>query len=182
MKKLSLLFTLLVLVAIVAMAAAPAYATLARLTVTNNTGETVYIKLTYNFKKDANHDETPQDSRHYYFTIKDGKTMVYTVDRHDYSAQVWACGKTKTAKIDILTNLFLNFPSCTYAANAGEPSMEKIHLKDTPAQYDWVNDQYYKLQEWRFRYSGYASNPWLGYVCYAKYMNWTNHRYELLCW
>lgn len=139
MKK-TILLVLLVLVASVALiAAAPSFEKLARLTVWNRTGDTIYIQLT---------TDKDNGGLHYYLTIKPG-VHVFTVERKIYDVKYWSCGASATGIADILTRLSLTFTDCRYlhrwtggAQNAaygttgtakpwlmnfGEPSEEKIH-------------------------------------------------------
>jgi hypothetical protein len=85
----------------------------------------------------------------YFLTIPDGTYKTFTVERHVYDATIWACGDDSSATLDILTQLQLNFPACTYAPNNGEPSLEKVHLTDTPTK-DQAGD--FNLLKWRFQY------------------------------
>ena len=134
MKK-SLLFVLFVMLASVAlMAAAPAATALARLEIINKTGEDINIKL-----------ETASGDVFYYLTA-DGEagkviTTEFTVEREYYKATVWSCGKRASAWLDMETNVRLNFPSCATAPNSGDPTMEKVVLKDYPE-----GGQYWRFQ------------------------------------
>ena len=118
-----ILFTLLI-------AAAPSIETMARLTIINKTDEDLYIQLT-----------NDEENLHYYLTGRLG-TTVFTIEREIYDATFWACGNsTDDVTLDVTRNLRLNFPVCSNVPNAGEPSMEKVHLKDSPSGL-----------KWRFRY------------------------------
>jgi hypothetical protein len=142
MKKTILLVLLVLMVSVALVAAAPGFEKLARLTIWNRTGSTIYIKLT-----------TPKDNGnlHYYLTIKTG-WHVYTVQRELYDITYWSCGNSTTGIADIYTQLSLTFVNCNYLHdtpygayryygstysdryvtdgrrfnNVGEPSMEKV--------------------------------------------------------
>jgi hypothetical protein len=104
MKK-TLLIALVVLVASVALlAAAPGYEKLARLSVWNRTGETIFIQLTTG-KEDGN--------LFYYLTVKPG-FHVYTVQRKVYDVKYWSCGESMSGIVDVLTQLSLTFTDCRY--------------------------------------------------------------------
>ena len=143
MKKLTMVLILVVVASVMLMAAAPSFTKLARFNVWNRTDETVNIQLKWN------HADDPAKDVFYYLTIPDGTYKTFTVARHVYDATIWACGDDADVTLDILTQLQLNFPACTYAPNNGEPSLEKVHLKDTPTVGqlgDW------NLLKWRFQY------------------------------
>jgi hypothetical protein len=152
MKKTILLVLLVLMVSVALVAAAPGFEKLARLTIWNRTGSTIYIKLT-----------TPKDNGnlHYYLTIKTG-LHVYTVQRELYDITYWSCGETTTGVVDIFTQLSLTFTNCAYLHdtgttrwayqnatlsglqvegrqfhNMGEPSMEKVHSKLSFWKWDW---------------------------------------------
>jgi hypothetical protein len=152
MKKTILLVLLVLMVSVALVAAAPGFEKLARLTIWNRTGSTIYIKLT-----------TPKDNGnlHYYLTIKTG-LHVYTVQRELYDITYWSCGETTTGIVDIFTQLNLTFTNCAFlhdtgtgryayqnsnAAqvvdsgrafhNMGEPSMEKVHSSLSFWKWDW---------------------------------------------
>ena len=166
MKK-TLLIALVVLIASVALlAAAPGYEKLARLSVWNRTGDTIYIQLTTG-KEDGN--------LFYYLTVKPGY-HVFTVQRKIYDVKYWSCGSTMSGVADVLTNLSLTFTDCRYLhrwtftlkydpvayledgtpvypryyapinpniMNFGEPGMEKVHST---------------LRRWEWR--AYSANCW----------------------
>lgn len=101
----TILIAMVVLVAAVALvAAAPGFEKLARLTVWNRTGSTIYVLLT-----------TPKDdgSMHYYLTVKPGQT-VFTVERKVYNVTYWSCGAKMSGIADVLTQLSLTFTDCAY--------------------------------------------------------------------
>jgi len=157
MKKTALFVSLLV-VAMLLVAAAPSLSPLVRFTVINNLSEDeangglVQIQLNWSHATDATQD------LFYYFQVQPGTSSTFTVPRHEYDAKVWACSRSTSATVDLLTSLTLSFPRCNYAPNAGEPSMEKVVLKLSPGVYI-KDDGWYNLQEWRFQYVGYSDNP-----------------------
>jgi hypothetical protein len=143
MKKLTMVLILVVVASVMLMAAAPSFTKLVQFRVWNRTDEVVNIQLQYDDADD------PADSVFYYLTIPDGTYKTFTVERHVYDATIWSCGDDDTASIDLLTQLQLTFPACTYAPNNGEPSLEKVHLSDTPTV-GQLGD--FNLLFWRFQY------------------------------
>jgi hypothetical protein len=143
MKKLTMVLILVVVASVMLMAAAPSFTKLARFNVWNRTDETINIQLQWN------HPDDPAKDVFYYLTIPDGTYKTFTVERHVYDATIWSCGEDADVTLDILTQLQLNFPACTYAPNNGEPSLEKVHLKDTPTV-GQLGD--FNLLMWRFQY------------------------------
>jgi hypothetical protein len=109
MKKTILLVLLVLMVSVALVAAAPGFEKLARLSIWNRTGSTIYIKLT-----------TPKDNGnlHYYLTIKSGWHM-YTVQRELYDITYWSCGASTTGVVDIFTQLSLTFTNCAYLHDTG---------------------------------------------------------------
>jgi hypothetical protein len=182
MKK-TLLVALVVLIASVALlAAAPGYEKLARLSVWNRTGDTIYIRLTTG-KEDG--------SLFYYLTVKPGY-HVFTVQRKIYDVKYWSCGSSMLGVADVLTNLSLTFTDCRYlhrwtytlkyypvahledgtpvypryyspinpnAMNFGEPGMEKVHT-------------YLRRWEWRYLSTKCWGAPWYNTADGLWYQDW----------
>ena len=100
MKKLNLLIIAALLATMLLMAATPTK--LVRLTVNNDSGDTVYIKL-----------EGDLTESFYYLTIPDGETEAFTVYSDVYKRTTWACDGVKTSGRLIMTgNVRLRFTEC----------------------------------------------------------------------
>jgi len=104
MKKTILIAIVVLVASAMLLAAAPGFEKLAKLTVWNRTGETIYILLT-----------TPKDdgALHYYLTVKPG-VQVFTVERKVYNVTYWSCGAKMSGIADVLTQLSLTFTDCAY--------------------------------------------------------------------
>lgn len=90
----------------------PFYFGKVRLTVRNNTNDTVYIKL-------------EAKNAFYYLTVKDDYET-YTIKPTLYKATFWGCGEKKVLrKLDIHTQFRIVFPVC----NAGVRPTEKNVLR-----------------------------------------------------
>jgi hypothetical protein len=64
---------------------------------------------------------------------------VFTVQEGVYSQITIACGETATGTLDVFQQVRLVFTPCPgLAANPGEPSMEKIHISDSPSGKLWL--------------------------------------------
>ena len=134
MKKLSMLILVAILVSTL-LAAAPT-GKLFRLTVINQSGDTVYIQL-----------EGQVNEQFYYLTIPDEEEMTFTLVPDFYTRTTWACGGVKSSGDLIMTNnVKLRFVECgtapmrwawkwdsvtamwwlTRLPNYGEPTMEKV--------------------------------------------------------
>ena len=104
MKKLNLLIVVALLASALLMAAAPAK--LVRLTVINQTGAPIYMKL-----------EGQETGAFYYLTIpadadKDNGGMTFTVLTDTYARTTWACDYTVSGKLLMTSNIKLNFVPC----------------------------------------------------------------------
>ncbi len=128
MKKINMLaLMLIIVVSVLALAAAPFdKGALARLEVINKTNQPVYIMLR---GCDAQGFE-----KFFYLTTEPKTTKTFTVDRLEYRRTTWSCGWKRTGYLDMTSNVRLVFTSCykNFAPNPGEPTLEKVHLKDTP--------------------------------------------------
>ena len=105
---------------------------LARFEIRNRTDLPVSISLT-------------SGNTFYYLTVPADTTKLFTVERLVYDQTTWACGKSKSGKVDIKTYLHLTFTKCAgNAPNKGERGMEKVHLDDAPYgvnnRYTYTND------------------------------------------
>ena len=182
MKKIILLALIVLTTSVALLAAAPGYEKLARLSVWNRTGDTIYLRLTTG-KEDG--------SLFYYLTIKPGY-QVFTVQRKIYDMKYWSCGSNMSGVADILTNLSLTFTDCRYLhrwtytlkydpvdyledgtpvypryyspinpniMNFGEPGMEKVHS----ALRRW---------EWRYLSTNCWGAPWYNAADGLWYQDW----------
>lgn len=104
MRKTILIAIVVIVATAMLMAAAPGFEKLAKFTVWNRTGSTIYLLLT-----------TPKadGALHYYLTVKPG-VAVFTVERKVYDFTYWSCGQKMTGVADILTQLSLTFTDCAY--------------------------------------------------------------------
>jgi hypothetical protein len=98
--------------------------TLAGLTVINNSDQPVFLGLT-------------SDAATYALVIPAGATRYFTVERAVYDHLTTSCGISSSGTVKLETFTRLVFTNCAGAANAGEPSQEKIHLDDTPSGINW---------------------------------------------
>jgi hypothetical protein len=81
------------------------------------------------------------DKASYALTVPADTTRLFTVEREIYTRTTIACGETDTGTVDLQTRTRLVFTSCFGdAPNMGEPSMEKVHIPDSPTGAFW----YYK--------------------------------------
>jgi hypothetical protein len=121
-----ILWSLILLISMVTLAAAPASTELARLEIKNRTHLPVHIAMR-------------KASYFYYLTVEPYQTKVFTVEREIYLHTTWACEQETTGTIDVESNLRLVFTSCYYklSPNTGTPTMEKIHLNDSPIGTQW---------------------------------------------
>ncbi len=101
MKKLNLIIILALLVSALLMAATPVK--LVRLNIINNSGGTVYMKLTGELTE-----------AFYYLTVPDGEDMTFTILTDNYARETWGCdGLKSSGKLVVTGNIKLNFTDCT---------------------------------------------------------------------
>jgi hypothetical protein len=141
-KKLLFLISLIILSSMVILAAAPSSTELARLEIKNRTHLPVHIAMR-------------KASFFYYLTVEPYQTKVFTVERETYLHTTWACEQKTTGTLDVENNLRLVFTSCYYkiSPNTGTPTMEKIHLNDSPLGIKW-------------RYQNFDANPFLRFFLF----------------
>jgi hypothetical protein len=137
--KILFLLTLIIFTAIVMVAAAPSSTELARLEIKNKTHLPVQIAMR-------------KASIFYYLTVEPYQTAVFTVERETYLHTTWACEQKTTGTLDVENNLRLVFTSCYYKAspNTGTPTMEKIHLNDSPTGIIWRYQNFNALPVFKF--------------------------------
>jgi hypothetical protein len=124
--KILIFWSFILFLSMITIAAAPASTELARLEIKNRTHLPVHIAMR-------------KASYFYYLTVEPYQTKVFTVERETYLHTTWACEQETTGTIDVESNLRLVFTSCYYklSPNAGTPTMEKIHLNDSPFGTQW---------------------------------------------
>jgi hypothetical protein len=75
---------------------------------------------------------------YYYLYVPAGEERSYTVQRLDYTHNLWACGDTSTGSVSVKIQTRWVFTPCGgEAPNWGEPNMEKIHISDAPDGPNW---------------------------------------------
>ena len=129
MKKKTILILVIVLLAALAISviSASAASDLVGLTIKNRTDGVVWVSLL-----------SPDNAYVYWLEVPVGETMSYTVPRAVYSHITVACGDTATGSVDIRKLTTLVFTKCGQTPpNAGERSIEKIHLYDSPDRGDF---------------------------------------------
>jgi hypothetical protein len=129
MKKKFILILGIVLLAtlVIGVISASASSDLVGLTIKNRTDQVVWVSLL-----------SPDNIYVYWLEVPAGETNSYTVPRAKYSHITVACGKTATGTVDIRTLTTLVFTKCdSPPPNAGERSIEKVYLYDSPARGDF---------------------------------------------
>ena len=129
MNKKTILILAIVLLAALAISviSASAASDLVGLTIKNKTDGVVWVSLL-----------SPDNVYVYWLEVPAGETNRYTVPRAVYSHITVACGKTATGSVDIRKLTTLVFTHCEgKPPNAGERSIEKIHLFDSPDRGDF---------------------------------------------
>ena len=128
MKKTILILVIALLAAFaISVVSASAASDLVGLTIKNKTDQVVWVSLL-----------SPDKIYVYWLEVPAGEENSYTVPRAVYSHITVACGKTATGKVDIRTLTKLVFTHCDgKPPNAGERSIEKVHLYDSPARSDF---------------------------------------------
>jgi hypothetical protein len=129
MNKKTILILAIVLLAALAISviSASAASDLVGLTIKNKTDGVVWVSLL-----------SPDNVYVYWLEVPAGETNSYTVPRAVYSHITVACGKTATGSVDIRKLTTLVFTHCEgKPPNAGERSIEKIHLFDSPDRGDF---------------------------------------------
>lgn len=110
-KVIILAFLLLAVILFVAASERPA-----RLRIINKSDQPVVFNLGYPYS---------------YLYVAPGGDLTYTIERDLYFGSVWYCGETKNARVDLKTNVRLNFTPCTglnqpeLKKYPGEATMEK---------------------------------------------------------
>ncbi|MCJ7657936.1 MAG: hypothetical protein MUO67_02180 [Anaerolineales bacterium] len=133
------LLSLIMFTSMIILAAAPSSTELARLEIKNKTHLPVHIAMR-------------KASLFYYLTVEPYQTTVFTVERETYLHTTWVCEQETTGTLEVENNLRLVFTSCYYKAspNAGTPTMEKIHLNDSPTGIMWRYQNFNALPSFRF--------------------------------
>lgn len=97
---------------------------LVKLEVINKTDQSVFLSLT--------------GTNHYYLGVAPGKTKTFTVEREEYTNTTFSCDKSESGTLDLSHQARLVFTSCySKAPNWGAPSIEKVHINDSPKGIYW---------------------------------------------
>ena len=159
MKKLSLLIVVAMLATALLAAAPPGK--LVRLTVYNQTGDKIYMKL-----------EGRITGQFYYLTFPTGWSS-WTVLADKYDRTTWACGYSDSGTLGMYSNVRLNFVPCNrvptrilfwwdpeldgvigpddvvwYHPNFGEPTMEKIFYWTAYSRFFWLKTNFWFSGTW----------------------------------
>ncbi len=107
-----------------------------RLTIINQTGEEIYIKINQYTFLTAKYIEPD--------FMNEKPTTVFTLERDRYQGvEIFACGAITTGDIDLTSNLKINFTPCEEMSKMGsrkyrsEPSMEKFNWQMTTGKANW---------------------------------------------
>ncbi len=74
----------------------------------------------------------------YYLPVSAESEKLFTVERGVYTHTTYACGLSASGTIDLTSQMKLVFTRCYgKAPNWGEPSLEKIHIDDSPNGKNW---------------------------------------------
>lgn len=127
-KKFILILTLVLLTTLgISVITASAASDMVGLTIKNRTDQVVWLSL---LSSDGNSV--------YWLEVPAGEIGEFTVPRDVYSHSTVACGKDATGSVDIRTLTTLVFTQCDgKPPNAGERSIEKVHLYDSPDRGDF---------------------------------------------
>ena len=80
-----------------------------------------------------------QGARPYSLTVPADSTQKFTLQGNVYNHTTFACGESATGTLDVSKQLRLVFTRCFGdAPNWGEPTMEKVHLRDAPQGKKWL--------------------------------------------
>ena len=124
----SVLFVLAISLVFVSIALAQDEEPLFRLDIRNHTDQQVTVVLS-----------GPGGASFYALSVSAGTDKVFTVKEGVYSHTTFACGKSGAGTLTVDKQLRLVFTPCSDAPpNAGEPSIEKIFLTDTPEGINWL--------------------------------------------
>ncbi|MGW8249945.1 MAG: hypothetical protein ACWGO1_04825, partial [Anaerolineales bacterium] len=74
----------------------------------------------------------------YRLVVPAGEQRSFTISAGRYAQTTYACGGSATGTLDVSQQLRLVFPPCAGSApNAGAPTLEKVHLYDSPSGVKW---------------------------------------------
>jgi len=75
----------------------------------------------------------------YALNVPAGTDQLFTVREGVYAHTTFACGDSASGTLNVRQQLRFNFTPCFGdAPNAGEPSLEKIHIPETPDGIMWL--------------------------------------------
>ncbi|UCH60869.1 MAG: hypothetical protein JSV61_05150 [Anaerolineales bacterium] len=78
------------------------------------------------------------EKANYVLKVDAKATRIFTVERANYNRRTYACGNADTGFLDANRQVRLVFTPCWGPApNRGEPSMEKIHIPESPEGKRW---------------------------------------------
>jgi hypothetical protein len=98
-----------------------------RVDIRNNTDQMVTLVL------------TGESLPSYVLNVPAGTGMLFTIEEGIYAHTTFACSESATGTLVVRQQLRFNFTPCFGPApNAGEPSMEKIHIPETPDGFNWL--------------------------------------------
>lgn len=79
-----------------------------------------------------------QGEQFYRLALQPGESRAFTLQAGVYAQTTYACGKSATGTLDATRQLRLTFTPCAgVAPNAGDPTLEKVHLFDSPQGLKW---------------------------------------------
>lgn len=123
-KKLLWILFIILVASLIIVSVVSAKTKLATLEVINRTDQSVFLSLT--------------GTKQYYLAVAPDTTKTFTLEREVYDRTTFSCGKSDSGTVDITHQLRLVFTSCYGdAPNWGAPSLEKVHIKDSPKGIYW---------------------------------------------
>ncbi|HZD58473.1 MAG TPA: hypothetical protein VE136_17195 [Anaerolineales bacterium] len=127
MKKRTIVMTILALLFVFSLTVGTAFAQeeLVPLKIRNDTDQNVFITLV-------------GEGTIYGLAVGPNSSRDFSVRRGTYEHTTFSCGTSASGTIDMSRQLRLIFTPCAGAPpNGGEPSIEKVHLTDTPEGKLW---------------------------------------------
>lgn len=97
------------------------------LTIINKTNEKVDLSLTRSARG--------RTRAFYFLSVDPLTTKTFTIPPAVYAQKTFSCDKSASGFLDLETNVRLVFTSCGEPApNKGEPTIEKVHIDDSPGE------------------------------------------------
>jgi hypothetical protein len=123
----SVLVLVISLVSLTAAFAQEGQETLLRVEVRNHTDQPVSLSLTGR-----------EIHSTYLLNVAPGSSRIYTLRAGMYDQTSYACGSSASGTLDVTSQLRLTFTPCFGdAVNQGAPTIEKVHLTDSPTGIKW---------------------------------------------